>query len=51
MHDREDNVKIKLDFEYDYLVIENELYKEKSEMLTSLQYIADNGKIMLFSKK
>jgi hypothetical protein len=51
MHDREENVKIKLDFDYDYLVIENELYKENSEILTSLQYIADNGKIMIFSKK
>ena len=54
MFDKHDMVKNGLTFDYDYLIIENEILKKKlkenKEFLTDLKYYSDNGKITLFVK-
>jgi hypothetical protein len=54
MFDKYDMVKNGLTFDYDYLIIENEILKKKlkenKEFLIDLKYYSDNGKITLFVK-
>ena len=54
MFDKHDMVKNGLTFDYDYLIIENEILKKKlkenKEFLSDLKYYSDNGKITLFVK-
>ena len=54
MFDKYDMVKNGLTFDYDYLIIENEILKKKlkenKEFLSDLKYYSDNGKITLFVK-
>jgi hypothetical protein len=54
MFDKHDMVKNGLTFDYDYLIIENEILKKKlkenKEFLSFLRYYSDNGRITLFVK-
>ena len=54
MFDKHDMVKNGLTFDYDYLIIENEILKKKlkedKEFLSDLRYYSDNGRITLFVK-
>jgi hypothetical protein len=54
MFDKHDMVKNGLTFDYDYLIIENEILKKKlkenKEFLSDLKYYSDNGKITVFVK-
>ncbi|MBO5811379.1 MAG: glycosyltransferase family 39 protein [Bacteroidales bacterium] len=54
MFDKHDMVKNGLTFDYDYLIIENEILKKKlkenKEFLSDLEYYSDNGKITVFVK-
>lgn len=54
MFDKHDMVKNGLTFDYDYLIIENEILKKKlkedKEFLSDLKYYSDNGRITLFVK-
>ena len=47
-------VKNGLTFDYDFLIIENEILKKKlkenKEFLSDLKYYSDNGKITVFVK-
>ena len=55
MNEKDLSLETALSFDYDYVIIENEVYdkkrKEKSELSSDLECIADNGKISLFVKK
>lgn len=55
MYDEEEMIKTGLSFDYDYLVIENEMLesklKENKDFLSDLKYYSDNGKITIFVKK
>lgn len=55
MWDRKEGVDAKMSFDFDYLIVENELYdKEKHTwkyVFDDLEYYSDNGKIMIFVKK
>ena len=50
MFDKEDKIEIGLSFDYDYVVIENELLEDdkKKRYLSDLNYVSDNGKISVF---
>ena len=54
MFDKHDMVKNGLTFDYDYLIIENEILKQKvkenKEFLSDMKYHSDNGKITVFVK-
>ena len=54
MFDKHDMVKNGLTFDYDFLIIENEILKKKlkenKEFLSDLKYYSDNGKITVFVK-
>lgn len=54
MFDKHDMVKNGLTFDYDYLIIENEILKKKlkedKEFLSDLRYYSDNGRITVFVK-
>lgn len=54
MFDKHDMVKNGLTFDYDYLIIENEILKKKlkenKEFISDLKYYSDNGKITVFVK-
>ena len=55
MFDKHDMVKNGLTFDYDYLIIENEILEKKlnenKEFLSDLKYYSDNGKITIFVNK
>ena len=55
MYDKNNLMKIALSFDYDYVIIENEIYdkyrEERKELFSDLEYLSDNGKISLFVKK
>lgn len=55
MNEKDLSLEIALSFDYDYVIIENEIYdekrNEKSELFSDLEYVADNGKISLFVEK
>lgn len=55
MNEKDLSLETALSFDYDFVVIENEVYdkkrKERSELFSDLEYVADNGKISLFVKK
>ena len=55
MNEKDLSLETAISFDYDYVIIENEVYdkkrKEKSELSSDLEYVADNGKISLFVKK
>lgn len=55
MNEKDLSLETALSFDYDYVIIENEIYdekrNEKSELFSDLEYVADNGKISLFVKK
>lgn len=55
MNEKDLSLEIALSFDYDYVIIENEIYdkkrNERSELFSDLEYVADNGKISLFVKK
>lgn len=55
MNEKDLSLETALSFDYDYVIIENEIYdekrNEKSELFSDLEYVADNGKISLFVEK
>jgi hypothetical protein len=55
MYDKEEMIKTGLSFDYDYLVVENEILerklKENKDFLSDLKYYSDNGNITIFMKK
>ena len=55
MNEKDLSLETAISFDYDYVIIENEVYdkkrKEKSELSSDLEYVADNGKISIFVKK
>ena len=55
MYDKEEMIKTGLSFDYDYLVVENEIlerkFKENKDFPSDLKYYSDNGKITIFVKK
>jgi len=55
MNEKDLSLETALSFDYDYVIIENEVHdkkrKEKTELFSNLEYVADNGKISLFVKK
>ena len=55
MNEKDLSLETALSFDYDYVIIENEIYdkkrNERSELFSDLEYVADNGKISLFVKK
>ncbi len=55
MNEKNLSLETAISFDYDYVIIENEVYdkkrKEKSELSSDLEYVADNGKISIFVKK
>lgn len=55
MHDKDSIMETVLSFDYDYVIVENEILEEKreerSELFSDLKYMSDNGKITLFVKK
>lgn len=54
MNEKDLSIETVLSFDYDYVIIENDVYDKKykgrSELQSTLRYLADNGKIMLFVK-
>ena len=55
MHDKDSIMETALSFDYDYVMVENEILvekqKERSELFSNLKYVSDNGKLTLFVKK
>lgn len=55
MWDRKEGVDAKMSFDYDYVIVEKEMFeKEKTiwkYVFEQLEYYSDNGKIMIFTKK
>lgn len=55
MFDEDGMIRKGLTFDYDYVVIENDVYRDKiqtkQELLSGLEYYSDNGRITLFVKK
>ena len=55
MWDRKEGVDAKMSFDFDYLIVENELYEKEKHtwkyVFDDLEYYSDNGKIMIFVKK
>ena len=55
MWDRKEGVDVKMSFDFDYLIVENELYEKEKHawkyLFDDLEYYSDNGKIMIFVKK
>ncbi|MBQ8223399.1 MAG: glycosyltransferase family 39 protein [Bacteroidales bacterium] len=54
MDEKDLSIETALSFDYDYVIVEKEIYDKKykgrSELFFDLKYVSDNGKIMLFVK-
>lgn len=52
---KKEGVDAKMSFDYDYVVIENEMYEKEKHIwkyiFDDLEYYSDNGKIMIFVRK
>ena len=53
-YEKED-IDTKMSFDFDYLIVENELYEKEKHawkyLFDNLEYYSDNDKIMIFVKK